>query len=138
MDVKDWIKSLGARRRYVLAISNNVRWAGPLHHREGFFVLDTDHTRQSLDEVWAEAAPGSGPVTGDLIGNVLEATGRKEVNFLRSYTNENRPPAKLGEGFRKAHPGHWSDVSGRLNNGYRITWHTSQGTQTTGFGGSGG
>lgn len=45
---------------------------------------------------------------------VLESVGIETVSYLRSLTDEMRPPAKRGEGERQAHPGHWADVTGQL------------------------
>lgn len=36
------------------------------------------------------------------------------VAHLRSLTDEMRPPARSGEGERRAHPGGWADVRGTL------------------------
>lgn len=68
----------------------------------------------------------------------LEAVGMELQNWLRSLTDETRPPpgarmvtyadgtSKLyvppryrGEGDRQAHPGHWADVTGQLALGYK-------------------
>lgn len=51
---------------------------------------------------------------------VLEAVGHLTVAKLRSLTNESRPPVKRGEPKRRAHPGHWADVTGQLANSYRF------------------
>jgi hypothetical protein len=48
----------------------------------------------------------------------LEALGIQTIAFLRSLTNEMRPPVRAGEGARHAHPGHWSDITGILANSY--------------------
>lgn len=45
---------------------------------------------------------------------VLESVGIETIAYLRTLTDEMRPPAKPGEGERHAHPGHWADVSGQL------------------------
>lgn len=44
--------------------------------------------------------------------------GAEVVAFLRSLTDEMRPPARAGEGERQAHPGGWADVRGTLANSY--------------------
>jgi phage gpG-like protein len=49
---------------------------------------------------------------------VLRQTGILTIQYLRSLTNETRPPWRKGEGPRRAHPGHWADITGRLANGY--------------------
>lgn len=45
---------------------------------------------------------------------ILEMVGIETVAYLRSLTNEIRPPAKPGGNTRRAHPGHWADVTGQL------------------------
>ena len=54
---------------------------------------------------------------------VSEAAAIEVIAFLRSLTDELRPPAKTGEPMRRAHPGHWADVRGHLANSYywRVT-----------------
>jgi hypothetical protein len=49
---------------------------------------------------------------------VLSEVGRRVVAYLRSLTNEMRPPIRTGGATRAAHPGHWADVTGRLAAGY--------------------
>ena len=44
--------------------------------------------------------------------------GRETISFLRSLTNEMRPPARAGEGMRRAHPGGWADVRSTLSLSY--------------------
>lgn len=49
---------------------------------------------------------------------LLELVGGMVVEYLRSLTNEIRPPARKGEGSRRAHPGHWADDTGELVRSY--------------------
>lgn len=44
--------------------------------------------------------------------------GNETVAFLRSLTDNMRPPARAGEGMRRAHPGGWADVRGTLAGSY--------------------
>lgn len=44
--------------------------------------------------------------------------GSETIAFLRSLTDEMRPPARAGEGPRRAHPGHWADIRGTLSASY--------------------
>lgn len=44
--------------------------------------------------------------------------GAETIAFLRSLTNEMRPPARAGEGMRQAHPGGWADVRSTLELSY--------------------
>lgn len=71
--------------------------------------------------------------TPDFGAAIVELTGRsqKQIEYaahvigarviahLRSLTDEMRPPARAGEGMRRAHPGGWADVRGALSLGYR-------------------
>ena len=45
---------------------------------------------------------------------VVKLTATEVVNHATSLTGETRPPAKSGEGQRKAHPGGWADITGNL------------------------
>lgn len=49
---------------------------------------------------------------------LLDQVGRDTISYLRSTTEEMRPPARAGEGERRAHPGHWADVTNNLRNAY--------------------
>jgi hypothetical protein len=54
---------------------------------------------------------------------VAEAIGVETIAYFRSLTNEMRPPArvpgtKATTGVRRAHPGHWADVTGQLAASY--------------------
>jgi hypothetical protein len=49
---------------------------------------------------------------------VLEAVGVEVIAYLKSITDERRPPARGGLAERFAHPGHWADVTGILANSY--------------------
>lgn len=44
--------------------------------------------------------------------------GNETIAFLRSLTDTMRPPARAGEGMRRAHPGGWADVRGTLAASY--------------------
>lgn len=50
----------------------------------------------------------------------MHVTGLETVAYLRSLTNELRPPANPGEGWRRAHPGHWADITSQLAQSYRF------------------
>jgi hypothetical protein len=47
--------------------------------------------------------------------------GSELIVFLRSLTDTMRPPARAGEGQRRAHPGGWADVRGTLDLSYSYT-----------------
>lgn len=44
--------------------------------------------------------------------------GNETIAYLRSLTDTMRPPARAGEGMRRAHPGGWADVRGTLAGSY--------------------
>ena len=54
-------------------------------------------------------------------GVVLHLTGEDVVKYLKSWTDERRPPASPGGPDRPAHPGHWADVTTTLREGYEGT-----------------
>jgi hypothetical protein len=56
--------------------------------------------------------------TVEKITLVLEQVGIETIAYLRSLTNEIRPPVKEGDAERRAHPGHWADRSGQLAGAY--------------------
>ena len=49
---------------------------------------------------------------------VAEAAGAETIAYLRSLTDEMRPPARRGGQERPAHPGHWADITGQLAASY--------------------
>lgn len=49
---------------------------------------------------------------------VFEAVGAETIAYLRSLTDEMRPPIRRGGTPRRAHPGHWADVTSQLANSY--------------------
>lgn len=53
---------------------------------------------------------------------VAQAVGAETIAYLRSLTSEIRPPARRPSGVmtgpRRAHPGHWADVTSQLANSY--------------------
>lgn len=50
---------------------------------------------------------------------ILRTVGSEVVTYLRTLTNEMRPPWPTPNGpGRAAHPGHWADRSGNLANAY--------------------
>lgn len=52
------------------------------------------------------------------VTSLLKITGIEAVAFLRSLTDTMRPPVRASEGWRKAHPGGWADVTSQLALGY--------------------
>ena len=81
----------------------------------------TSNSREHFEKLYGEVVKRA-----EKIG---EYVGRKTVDYLRSYTDEMRPPAylpfrkrKKGKiiktGPRQAHPGHWADVTNNLKNAH--------------------
>lgn len=50
----------------------------------------------------------------------MDQVGWEVIGYLRSLTDEIRPPARPGEPSRRAHPGGWADVTSNLANAYRF------------------
>lgn len=49
---------------------------------------------------------------------LLDHVGSQVVGYLRSYTNEWRPPSRGTSARRRAHPGHWADITHELEESY--------------------
>lgn len=56
---------------------------------------------------------------------IMERVGYETIAYLRSLTNEMRPPARVGGNSRRAHPGHWADVTSQLANSYTFEVESS-------------
>lgn len=72
----------------------------------------TSNSREHFERLYGEVVKRA-----ERIGEVV---GRKTVDYLKSYTEEIRPPAKTGDGPRFAHPGHWADVTNNLKNAHQF------------------
>lgn len=73
-------------------------------------------------------------LTADHALYLAQIVGEETKTYLRSLTAEMRPPARKGEGSRRAHPGHWADVRGTLANSYGFdTYKSRKGTGATLF-----
>jgi len=71
------------------------------------------------DREWSAAIEGMAVDTVQKLVLICEAIGAETIAYLRSHTNEMRPPAripytKVKTGIRRAHPGHWADRTGQL------------------------
>lgn len=51
---------------------------------------------------------------------MLEQVGWEVISFLRSLGHGMRPPVRVSESTRSAHPGGWADISGSLAGAYRF------------------
>lgn len=107
------------KAQHVLTMANGMEYAPHLHFRDGYYVLDGDHTAELFRKTIRKATEGGVPISDKMIENVLEATGSEEVSHQRDLTGEMRPAVRSGEGERQAHPGHWADISGNLSNAYK-------------------
>lgn len=56
--------------------------------------------------------------THSKIRQLLELVGITTISYLRSLTDEMRPPASADRPPRRAHPGHWADITSQLALGY--------------------
>jgi hypothetical protein len=75
--------------------------------------------RLTIDEDSVRAAIRSSvEQQGRLLLQALSLTGVEAITYARSLTSELRPPRRRGEGMRRAHPGHWSDITSNLANAY--------------------
>ena len=65
---------------------------------------------------------------------LAEYIGTRAIDFVKALTSELRPPARKANGqwtgWRKAHPGHWGDVTGVLVNSYGHSVTTEPGRVT--------
>lgn len=120
------------RKSHFLVIQNVMEYAIFLQRKAGFYVFNDEHLVRTCDK-WIRGLLRSGkPLTDRNIELALEAAGQEERTFLRSSTGESRPPVRAGEGPRRAHPGHWADVTTNLRAGYQYRvngkggWHIDQ------------
>ena len=72
------------------------------------------------DDEWVRGIEALEMPVVEKLGNIADAIGAETVAYLRSLTNEMRPPARKGEAPRQAHPGHWADVTGQLAASYAL------------------
>lgn len=79
----------------------------------------TDIRYQCTTEGVLEAVEELEKTTLDKMRPLITAVGFETVAFLRSLTQEMRPPLRKGENPRPAHPGHWADRTGHLARSYR-------------------
>ena len=74
---------------------------------------------------FAEAMNALGAPVRFQVRQVLQAIGASTVDFLKSYTSVMRPPLRVADAMRAAHPGGWADVTGVLANSYG--WAVTEG-----------
>jgi hypothetical protein len=114
-----WEQHAAASRDHVLELQNVTAYAKYLHDKFGYYVF-SDPKLLAVVIQWLEEVVSAGLViTDDNIARALDSAGYEVIGFLQSLTGEMRPPVKAGEGPRKAHPGSWSDVTGRLAGAYQ-------------------
>lgn len=90
-----------------IEFSNSMEYAVYLNAKEGYFVFNPEHALKTIiDTINATISAGL-PMTYDNVALSLEASGWKELNWLRSYIGE-------------AHVGNWKDRSFLLMRAYRF------------------
>lgn len=67
---------------------------------------------------WQKAIQDLAITEREKIRLVLESAGVETIAYLKSITEQRRPPARGGLAQRFAHPGHWADITGILANSY--------------------
>lgn len=68
---------------------------------------------------WKQALAAHTLPTEETIRNILESVGLEVIAYLKSKTDERRPPWPSASGpERQAHPGHWADRRGQLVGSY--------------------
>ena len=67
---------------------------------------------------WQKAIQALAVEAEEKVRLVIEAVAIETIAYLKSHTEELRPPARGGLSARFAHPGHWADVTGILANSY--------------------
>lgn len=116
--LKEYDKLVPVRKRHTLDLINNMEYAETLHNRHGYYVFNDEHMLETAAQWIRELIESGQPLSVQTIEDALDGAGFEEINFLRSYTNEMRPPVRAGQGPRRAHPGGWSDVTNNLRNAY--------------------
>lgn len=116
--LRDYANVPPVRRRHTLTIVNPVSYAEDLHNRHGYYVINEDDARERVGQWIRELIESGQPLTNETVAMALDGAGFEATSFLRSYTNEMRPPVRPGQGPRQAHPGGWADITNNLRNGY--------------------
>ena len=110
-------------------LRNGMEYAAPLHAKTGYYVFNDRHFKKTVRKNLRQLANSSLPMNRKNTKLALEKACQEEINFLRSKTEELRPPAPRNAAGRyipvadrgdkrQAHPGGWADISGNLANGY--------------------
>lgn len=110
------LEGLAPQDVHTLDVLTAVDYATYLHDRLGYFVISEEHLVETVDRVLAEVEAQGGKMDDRTVRQALDAAGLQEVDWLRSKTDQMRPPAKAGGPMRPAHPGGWADVKGLLAN----------------------
>ncbi|HMB77133.1 MAG TPA: hypothetical protein VKN76_12085 [Kiloniellaceae bacterium] len=112
----DLIKGKGEQS---LTIDNNMEYASYLQNKQGYYVISGPVSLRFVQEGLRETQRVL-PLTQRNVSLTLEKAGFDLVAYYRSLASELRPPVRAGEGYRKAHPGHWADITGNLASSYRF------------------
>ena len=122
-------REVGGRTTFRARLSNSADYARPLHDKQGFYVFNPQHFRRSVYLALRGLAKSPASFTRQNVRLAIEAGCVEEIAYLRSLTDEMRPPAPVNSagryipvaertGMRRAHPGHWADVSKNLASSY--------------------
>ena len=93
------------QKRHTLEFINSEDYAETLHNRHGFYVFrDSKHPADLATNWLKEAFDRYGGLTNQHMEMSLAGAGHEEITFLRSYTNELRPPVREGQRVRPPPP----------------------------------
>lgn len=113
--IAKWWEQAAPTHDHELELVNWAEYAAYLHAKHGFFVLPDELRSLQMTQEWLQEVLAAGiPLDDEHIERALRGAGREIIEFCTRLTNELRPPVKKGEGPRRAHEGHWSDVTGIL------------------------
>lgn len=116
------------RKRHTLDLVNNMKYAEPLHNKEGYYVFNDEHFLKTAREWILETLRAGHEITDVTVVRALDGAGFEAVKFLRSKTSTMRPPIRADQGSRQAHPGGWGDVTSNLANAYHHKVNGRRGT----------
>lgn len=119
---RDLRRLMPERKTFVLENGNDAPHAVWVQVMDGFYVFNNEHALALLEEKFRGRLGQDAPLDNATVVRLLGEVGREDIEWLRSYTSETRPPLRSGDPRRRAHPGHWADRTHELNDGhyYRV------------------
>ena len=117
-DVAAWWGRQAALRDHDLQVQNVAEYANYLDKKHGYYVMNDAKTLAVVMQWLREVLAAGLPLTDAHITKAIDGAGYEVINFLQSLTGEMRPPVKVGEGMRKAHPTGWADITRILAGSY--------------------